>query len=55
MTGGRAAIRVRFDKAGYYRIAAAGPDGSVGWTTIVVLPARQHPGKSTAGYSRSGM
>ena len=55
LTGGRAMIRVRFTKAGYYRIAAAGPDGSVGWTTIVVLPARQHRGKATAGYSRSGL
>jgi phospholipase C len=55
LTGGRAMIRVRFTKAGYYRIAAAGPDGSVGWTTIVVLPAHRHPGGATAGYSRSGL
>jgi hypothetical protein len=55
MLDGRAMIRVRFAKPGYYRVAARGPDGSVGWTTLVVLPAHHHQGKPTAGYSRSGL
>jgi phospholipase C len=41
LVAGRAMIRVRFPAPGYYRIAAAGPDGSVGWTTVVVLARGQ--------------
>jgi hypothetical protein len=48
-------IRVRFAKPGYYRVTAAGPDGSVGWTTLVVLPAHRRPSAATAGFSRTGM
>jgi phospholipase C len=55
MLGGRAMIRARFAAPGYYRITAAGPDGSVGWTTVVVLPAHQRPSPATVGYSRTGM
>jgi hypothetical protein len=52
---GRAMIRVRFARPGYYRVTAAGPDGSEGWTTVVVLPSRQRLSAAAAGYSRSGM
>ena len=55
MRSGRAMIRVRFAKPGYYRVTAAGPDGSVGWTTLVVLPAHRRPSAATAGFSRTGM
>jgi len=55
MLAGRAMIRVRFARPGYYRLSAAGPDGSTGWTTIVVLPAHRRPGKATSGFARSGM
>jgi hypothetical protein len=48
-------IRVRFAKPGYYRVTAAGPHGSAGWTTLVVLPAHRRPAPATAGYSRTGM
>ncbi len=37
LTGGRASFRVKFPAPGYYRIAAAGPRGSLGWTTVIVL------------------
>jgi hypothetical protein len=37
LAGGRASLRVKFGVPGYYRIAAAGPGGSLGWTTVVVL------------------
>jgi hypothetical protein len=37
LTGGRASLRVKFGTPGYYRIEAAGPAGSLGWTTVVVL------------------
>ena len=37
LAGGRASLRVKFPAPGYYRIAAAGPDGSLGWTTVIVL------------------
>jgi phospholipase C len=37
LTGGRASLRVKFPAPGYYRIAAAGPAGSLGWTTVIVL------------------
>ncbi len=36
LTRGRASATVRFPAAGYYRIRADGPDGSIGWTTIVI-------------------
>lgn len=36
LTGGRGSFTVKFPKAGYYRIAATGPGGSVGWTTVDV-------------------
>jgi hypothetical protein len=39
---GRAALRVTFLVPGYYRIEAAGPAGSLGWTTVVVLCAVRH-------------
>jgi phospholipase C len=55
MLGGRPMIRARFAAPGYYRITAAGPDGSAGWTTVVVLPANQRPSPATAGYPRTGM
>lgn len=55
LLAGRAMIRVRFAAPGYYRVTAAGPDGSVGWTTLVVLPAQHRPSRSTAGFSRTGM
>ncbi|HEV3066805.1 MAG TPA: alkaline phosphatase family protein [Streptosporangiaceae bacterium] len=52
---GRAMIRVRFNAPGYYRVTAAGPDGSIGWTTLVVLPAHRRPSPATAGFPRTGM
>jgi phospholipase C len=55
LLAGRAMIRVRFAAPGYYRVTAAGPDGSVGWTTLVVLPAQHRPSRSTTGFSRTGM
>jgi len=55
LVSGRAMIRVRFRAPGYYRVAAAGPQGSVGWSTIVVLPAGRRPSPGTAGFSRTGM
>lgn len=36
LAGGQASISVTFPTAGYYRIAAAGPDGSKGWVTVDV-------------------
>jgi phospholipase C len=36
MAAGRASLRARFPAPGYYRVRAAGPRGSLGWTTIVV-------------------
>ncbi|HEY6296840.1 MAG TPA: alkaline phosphatase family protein, partial [Streptosporangiaceae bacterium] len=36
LAGGRASFRARFPAAGYYRVQAGGPDGSLGWTTIFV-------------------
>ncbi len=36
MAGGEAVISASFPKAGYYRIAASGPGGSVGWVTVDV-------------------
>jgi hypothetical protein len=46
---------MRFPAPGYYRIEASGPDGSVGWTTVVVLGPHQQPDPGTAGFSRSGL
>ena len=36
LTGGRGSFTTKFSTAGYYRVMAAGPGGSVGWTTIDV-------------------
>jgi phospholipase C len=36
MTSGLASFSVKFPTAGYYRIAATGPGGSVGWVTVDV-------------------
>ena len=36
MTGGLASFAVKFPTAGFYRIAATGPGGSVGWVTVDV-------------------
>ena len=55
MLAGRAMIRARFAAPGYYRITAAGPDGSIGWTTLVVLPAHQRPSPATTGFPRTGL
>ena len=52
---GRAMIKVRFARPGYYRIIAAGPGGSTGWTTLVVLPASQRPARPAAGFPPSGL
>lgn len=55
LVAGRAMVRMRFPAPGYYRIEASGPDGSVGWTTVVVLGPHQQPDPGTAGFSRSGL
>ena len=36
LVNGQASISVKFATAGYYRIKATGPDGSVGWVTVDV-------------------
>lgn len=36
LTNGQANFTVKFTKAGYYRIAAAGPNGTQGWVTVDV-------------------
>jgi phospholipase C len=36
MAGGLATVSVSFRSAGYYRIAASGPSGSLGWVTVDV-------------------
>jgi phospholipase C len=36
LVNGQASITVRFSTAGYYRIEAQGPNGSVGWVTVDV-------------------
>jgi len=36
MTGGTASVTLAFPHAGYYRIRARGPHGSLGWTTVDV-------------------
>jgi phospholipase C len=36
LTGGQANFTLTFPVAGYYRVAATGPDGSVGWATVDV-------------------
>ena len=36
MAGGLATFSVKFPDAGYYRLAASGPGGSVGWVTVDV-------------------
>ncbi len=54
LVAGRAMVRLRFPAPGYYRIEASGPDGSVGWTTIVVLGPNQPADAGTSGLPRSG-
>jgi phospholipase C len=36
LTGGLGSFSVKFPTAGFYRIQASGPDGSVGWVTVDV-------------------
>jgi len=36
LTGGLGSFTVKFPTAGFYRIEASGPDGSVGWVTVDV-------------------
>jgi len=36
LSGGEASFTATFPTAGYYRIAASGPGGSVGWVTVDV-------------------
>jgi phospholipase C len=36
LAGGQGSFTATFPQAGYYRIAATGPDGSVGWVTVDV-------------------
>jgi phospholipase C len=36
LTGGQGSFTATFPTAGYYRIAATGPDGSAGWVTVDV-------------------
>jgi phospholipase C len=36
LTGGQGSFSVKFPTAGFYRIAASGPGGSVGWVTVDV-------------------
>jgi phospholipase C len=55
LVAGRAMVRMRFPAPGYYRMEASGPDGSQGWSTIVVLAPHQRPGPGTAGFPASGL
>lgn len=45
MTGGQANFTLTFPTAGYYRVAATGPEGSLGWATVDVgtTPATAPP------------
>jgi len=45
LTGGEANFTLTFLTVGYYRVAATGPDGSVGWATVDVgtTPATAPP------------
>jgi phospholipase C len=45
MTAGQANFTLTFPKAGYYRVAATGPNGSLGWATVDVgtTPATAPP------------
>ena len=36
LAGGQATLSVKFPAAGYWRIAAHGPNGSLGWVTVDV-------------------
>jgi phospholipase C len=54
LVAGRAMIRVRFPAPGYYRVKASGPDGTVGWTTIVVLAPGRRADPGTSGLPPSG-
>jgi phospholipase C len=55
LVAGRAMVRMRFPAPGYYRMEASGPDGTVGWATIVVLGPHQRPDAGTAGFAASGL
>jgi phospholipase C len=52
---GRAMVTVTFPVPGYYRIAASGPHGSLGWVTVVVAGRHQRAAPGTAGLPRSGL
>lgn len=54
LAAGRAMIRVRFPAPGYYRLAATGPDGSMGWLTAVILTPGEISARNT-GLPRSTM
>jgi phospholipase C len=54
LVAGRAMVKVRFPAAGYYRVRAAGPHGSVGWTTVVVLRRASRASRATEGLPRTG-
>jgi hypothetical protein len=43
--GGQANFSLKFPTDGYYRVAATGPDGSLGWATVDVgtTPATAPP------------
>ena len=45
LSGGQANFSLTFPKAGYYRVAATGPNGAVGWVTVDVgtTPATAPP------------
>ncbi|MBO0870934.1 MAG: hypothetical protein J2P15_20465, partial [Micromonosporaceae bacterium] len=45
LTGGQVNFTLTFPTAGYYRVAATGPDGSLGWATVDVgtTPATAPP------------
>jgi phospholipase C len=45
LSGGQANFTLKFPTAGYYRVAASGPDGSLGWVTVDVgtTPATAPP------------
>jgi phospholipase C len=55
LVNGRAMVRARFPRPGYYRVEATGPGGSVGWTTLVVLKPHQHHAHLAEGLPRRGL
>jgi hypothetical protein len=52
---GRAMVTVTLPVPGYYRIAASGPHGSLGWVTVVVVRRHRRAAPGTAGLPRSGL